>query len=224
MHPAVRCGAGVEGNAAGPAGARAAGRSRNHIAAEYPALAENAGSRAGEPFDGLLLGSGLFLQTVRNLSQADPGFDSRRLLHVLVDPRGSGYQPDQIGRLYRRLAERLAAIPGVESVTGVRNSILRGRLSGWTEVEQVEVGPAFFETMRIPLVNGRYLAELDNTLAGFDAAPTGDHNIQLPSRVVIRGPFWSKFWGHYTSINSFRTCGTRVHTPTSTLRKHCLHC
>jgi len=134
----------------------------------------------------VLIGAGLFLQTLRNLSQAEPGFDSDRLLQVLVDPEGSGYQPNQIGGLYRRLTERLEAIPGVESVSGVRNSILRGPLSGWSEVEQVEVGPAFFETMRIPLVKGRYLARLDHTLAGFDAVPIGvRQSIHLPNRVVI---------------------------------------
>jgi hypothetical protein len=103
-----------------------------------------------------------------------------------VDPRGSGYAPEQTGGLYRRLTERLEAIPGVKSVSGVRNSILRGRLSGWSEVEQVEVGPEFFETMRIPLVKGRYLTGSDHTLAGFDAIPIGGgQSIDLPNRVVI---------------------------------------
>ncbi len=144
----------------------------------------------------ILVGAGLFLQTLRNLSQADTGFDSRRLLQVSVDPGGSGYQPDQIGSLYRRLTERLAAIPGVESVGGVRNSILHGPLSGWSEVELVEVGPAFFETMRIPLVKGRYLAGLDHTLAGFDAVPIGDRqNIHLPNRVVISESLAKRLFG-----------------------------
>ncbi len=134
----------------------------------------------------VLIGAGLFLQTLRNLSQAKPGFDSNHLLQVSVDPEGSGYRPNQMGSLYRRLTARLEAIPGVESVSGVRNSILRGRLSGWSEVEQVEVGPAFFETMRIPLIKGRYLAGLDHTLAGFDAVPIGaQQSIYLPKRVVI---------------------------------------
>lgn len=149
----------------------------------------------------ILVGTGLFLQTLRNLSHADLGFDSRRLLQVLVDPRGSGYQPEQIGSLYRRLTERFAAIPGVESVTGVRNSILHGRLTGWPEVEQVEVGPAFFETMRIPLVKGHYLAGLDHTLAGFEAAPIGNHRtIQLPSRVVISESLARRLFGRNDPI------------------------
>jgi predicted permease len=144
----------------------------------------------------VLIGAGLFLQTLRNLAQTEPGFDSDHLIQVLVDPKGSGYQLNQVGSLYRRLTERLVAIPGVKSVSGVRNTILRGPLSGWSDVEQVEVGPAFFETMRIPLVKGRYLAGIDHTLAGFDAVPIpDDRSIYLPNRVVISETLANRLFG-----------------------------
>jgi predicted permease len=134
----------------------------------------------------LLAGGGLFLQTIRNLTRADPGFDSRTLLQVVVDTQGSAYRHGQVGNLYRLLIERLTAIPGVLSASGSRNPIMRGPLSGRSEVEQVEIGPQFFETMRIPLLRGRFLGAGDYTMAGFRAFPIGSGQvIELPAVVVI---------------------------------------
>jgi len=144
----------------------------------------------------VLIGAGLFLQTLRNFAKAQPGFDSGGLVQVLVDPQGSGYQLNQIGGLYRRLTSRLEAIPGVKSVSGVRNSIMRGPMSAWSEIEQVEVGPAFFETMRIPLLKGRYLGGLDHKLVGFDALPIpAGGTIDLPNRVVISETLANRLFG-----------------------------
>jgi predicted permease len=121
----------------------------------------------------LLVGAGLFLQTLRNLAHVDLGFNPDNLLQVSIDTRGAGYREGQVGPVSRLLLERIAAIPGVTSVTVIRNPVMRHagsrgamRLPGvnlqpgeyW---ETADVGPAFFETMGIPLVRGRTFAPAD---------------------------------------------------------------
>jgi predicted permease len=108
----------------------------------------------------LLVGAGLFLQTLRNLAITDPGFDSRTLLQVVLDTRGAGYGPTQVGNLYTLLERNLTAIPGVQSVSGIRNSLMKGPTT-LGNYAYFDVGPNFFETMRIPLVRGRLFTAED---------------------------------------------------------------
>jgi hypothetical protein len=83
------------------------------------------------------------------------------------------------------LIGKLTAIPGVRSASGSRNAIMRGPISGWVDVEQVTVGPQFFETMRIPLLRGRFFTSEDDT-AGFRSFPIpGGGVVNLPIVAVI---------------------------------------
>ena len=127
----------------------------------------------------LLVGAGLFVQTLRNLSHLDLGFRTDRLLQVSIDTRFAGYgarnvrgndagdQEGEVGAVYRLLRERVAAVGGVTLVTGSRNALMRRslarmgmRLAGLERLDgetwdSAEVGPDFFETMGIPVVRGR---------------------------------------------------------------------
>jgi len=115
----------------------------------------------------LLAGAGLFVQTVRNLARLDVGFDADRLLQISLDTRRAGYGHGQVGPLQARLLERVAQVPGVRSVSAIRNGVLqsagtRSRIplpgrelppeEAWNGAE---VGPDFFETLAIPLRRGR---------------------------------------------------------------------
>jgi len=75
----------------------------------------------------LLAGAGLFIQTLRNLGRADPGFDTRNLLQIELDT--SGYKPGQVNAVFKILLDLLATIPGVQSVTGIRNPVMTGAAS-----------------------------------------------------------------------------------------------
>ena len=115
----------------------------------------------------LLVGAGLFVQTLRNLSQLDLGYSADRLLQVSVDTRFAGYKSQQVEAVFRLMLERVGDLTGVQSATGVRNSLMRRgftsmavRLPGFeppgNEVwDGAQVGPAFFETMGIRAVRGR---------------------------------------------------------------------
>ena len=117
----------------------------------------------------LLIGAGLFLRTLNNLMNEDIGFERRNLLLFSLDPRRDHSTPESIAAFYQRLLEELESLPGVRSAT---TSGL-GLLTGWTsnsgitvdgpapesgksdDVYWNAVGPAFLETMGIPVVLGR---------------------------------------------------------------------
>ncbi|HEX5431124.1 MAG TPA: ABC transporter permease, partial [Bryobacteraceae bacterium] len=114
----------------------------------------------------LLAGAGLFLRTLRNVARTDPGFDTHNLLQVEIDT--SGYRAGQINPLFKLLLDRVAAIPGVENVSGMRNPIMGGMsialvpfANTQITIETADIGPRFFETMRVPLRRGRFFTPED---------------------------------------------------------------
>ncbi|MGH9935748.1 MAG: ABC transporter permease [Blastocatellia bacterium] len=134
----------------------------------------------------LLVGAGLFVRTLLNLQRVDPGFNMRNLLLFGVRPGLIGYKDEKIAQLYRQMAERLEAVPGVQKVTfsGVpllarvrsnRSVYLRGALtaapdaggrikaSGQCNINHVREN--FLEAMEIPLLAGRALTARDDTRA-----------------------------------------------------------
>lgn len=120
-----------------------------------------------------LVGAGLAMRTLENLRDINPGFDTRNILLFKVDPTLLGYKDAQIENLYRELRQRLAALPGVASVTYASDALLDG--GRWTETIHFEdqpqkggvaanmlaAGPEFFTTMHIPLLQGRIFTPAD---------------------------------------------------------------
>jgi predicted permease len=123
----------------------------------------------------LLIGAGLFLQSLRNLKTLDPGFEVRNLLAFNVDPTMSHYDPKWTADYYRRLHERLSALPGVESHTFAVVPLLEGdewdnwvTIEGYTAKEDERpdphmqyCSPGFFKTLKIPVLLGREFNERD---------------------------------------------------------------
>ena len=60
----------------------------------------------------LLIGAGLFLQSLRNLNTLNPGFDVSNVLAFDVDPTLNRYDRNLRREYYRRLRERLNGIAG----------------------------------------------------------------------------------------------------------------
>jgi len=121
----------------------------------------------------VLAGAGLFMRTLQNLHDIDPGFDIRNILIFGIDATLLRYPDVKIRNLYRSLQEQLAGLPGVISVSYSSESLLSGGL--WTsgvhiegqpekatsEVDMIASGLDFLGTMRIPLVLGRTFAAPD---------------------------------------------------------------
>jgi predicted permease len=121
----------------------------------------------------MLTGAGLLLRTLDKLRSVDAGFDTRNVLLLWIDPTLAGYDKGRVQNLYQYLQGRLAALPGVVSVSYSSVALLEGTL--WTENVKIEgqtskplmesqmlrVGPHYFETMRLPLLRGRSLGVAD---------------------------------------------------------------
>ncbi|PYR18231.1 MAG: hypothetical protein DMF98_25915, partial [Acidobacteria bacterium] len=117
----------------------------------------------------LLVGASLFGRSLLNLQTKPLGFDANHVLLVRINPRLAGYRPADTVAVYRRLYDRLNALPGVSSATLARYSPLGGSQStnagtveGYTakpgervSLETVLVGPSYPETLGIPLIEGR---------------------------------------------------------------------
>ncbi|HEU5453453.1 MAG TPA: ABC transporter permease [Terriglobales bacterium] len=117
----------------------------------------------------LVVAAGLFVRTVMNLSTAELGFEAKNLVLFGIAPPPSRYPAGQDVALVRRLEQRLAAVPGAQSVTVsaiplVANSMWnddfvpegetqRPGEQGYADVNAV--GAQFFTTMGIPIIAGR---------------------------------------------------------------------
>jgi len=73
-----------------------------------------------------LIGAGLFVRSLGNAYRVDLGFDADRLLAVSLAPGDQGYEEERVRELYRRVEERVEAIPGVSSAMVSENRLLRG--------------------------------------------------------------------------------------------------
>jgi predicted permease len=125
----------------------------------------------------VLVGAGLYVRTLQNLRGMDTGMSTNNLLAFKVQPvSAAGYTKPRATEFYRRLLERLPAIPGVRGVTLARQIPLSGEfhrvpvsVPGVPEPAEFEdrvagmniVGPRFFETMGIPIRMGRGIDERD---------------------------------------------------------------
>ena len=128
----------------------------------------------------LLIGAGLFLQSLRNLKTLNPGFDVRNILAFDVDPTFSRYDVKWTRDYYRRLRDRLSAIPGVESHMFAVVPVLEdNEWDNWVTIEGYSAkpderpdphmqycSPDFFKTLKIPVLLGRDFNDRDT-----DGAP-----------------------------------------------------
>ncbi len=117
----------------------------------------------------LLIGAGLFIQSLRNLRDLNPGFHTENLLTFAMDPTLNGYKPERSLQFYRELTERMNGLPGVKSAALAVVQILDGNewdqtvtVEGYTTKQGESVGPhmqfispRFFGTMGIPVLLGR---------------------------------------------------------------------
>ncbi len=123
----------------------------------------------------LLIGAGLFVQTLHNLRSLNVGFATDHLLTFGVDPTLAGYDPKQAVPLQKHLLEVLAAQPGVRSVAGTDDPELAGNSETSNisfashaakpdediHAEWSAVTPGYFSTMNIPLLAGRSFTDQD---------------------------------------------------------------
>jgi predicted permease len=123
----------------------------------------------------LLIGAGLFLRTLVNLSDVDTGFNKENVLLFGIDPPAVGYKEDaRLIGMYQQIEQRVSALPGVRADSISFFTFDQGE---WTDSVSVVgrtptreddmsatynvVGPAYFATMGIPLLLGRAFGPRD---------------------------------------------------------------
>ena len=123
-----------------------------------------------------LIAAGLFLRSLDSAQKINPGFNTRNIINVNFDIGGQGYGPERGRDFYRRVSERMEALPGVVSATVASNRPLhRGALYRTVLVNGDDspdardrppvrtntIGRDYFKTLEIPLLQGRDFRDSD---------------------------------------------------------------
>ena len=117
----------------------------------------------------LLVGAGLFVRTLANLESVQLGFNRENVLLFELNAPQAGLPESQAADFYANLRRRLSEIPGVRDTTLSHASLIRAGRQLPIAVNGVPArgirilgtGPAFFTTMRIPMLQGREIDERD---------------------------------------------------------------
>jgi predicted permease len=125
----------------------------------------------------LLVGTGLLIESLLKIRTASPGFTTRGVEDTAIDLVSAGYTSASAQIFQDALLERVRALPGVESAAFAKMTPLSYISSasapivvaGYTPppeesptVDYNEVGPDYFVTMGIPLVEGREFTRADD--------------------------------------------------------------
>jgi predicted permease len=123
----------------------------------------------------LLFGAGLFVRSLQNLKGTETGVALDNLVTFQLSPALSGYSEARAVQFNRDLLERLRTAPGVKSAAMAAVPILSG--NEWDSSTAVEghtyadgedqqafmnaLSPGYFETMHIPILEGRDFRQSD---------------------------------------------------------------
>ncbi|MBI3401881.1 MAG: ABC transporter permease [Acidobacteria bacterium] len=122
----------------------------------------------------LLIGAGLMLRSIIELSRINPGYDANNVLTFFVQPQSR--QPGERQAFMQQVRQRVSAIPGVLGVTAALPLPLDGQLingrygreaaasdpAAFRQANYHAVLPGYFETMRTRLIAGRLFTDADN--------------------------------------------------------------
>jgi predicted permease len=168
----------------------------------------------------LLIGAGLFVQTLARLHAKGPGFASSRVLMFRVDPPSIGYSESNAERLMRGLFRTLQEVPGVESAAVANSHLLSG---GWSTtnltiqvdgrrivtdriVPRMRVGPGFFSTLGTQVIAGRDFDERDVRPPGTEPTPYRS--------VIVNESFARRYFKERSPVGQRLGLGNRPDTAT----------
>ena len=128
----------------------------------------------------LLVGAGLFLRTLGAARRLDVGFAARSGIVAMLDVGSVGLEPSRALDTFRRLTDALRTLPGVEAaavgqrlpLTSTDSSDRNVGVEGYTPAAGEEmttyyasIGPRYFETLQMRLVEGRDFTDRDTAEA-----------------------------------------------------------
>ncbi|MGH9940567.1 MAG: ABC transporter permease [Blastocatellia bacterium] len=147
----------------------------------------------------LLIGAGLLARSLRQAATMEVGFDPQNVFVMAFEPQLLGYDPPRARAFYQELTGRVSSLPGVRGVT-LAHAVPLGDRGGATDfliegqppppgqaagqatlsADYNVVAPGYFETVRIPLTQGREFVARDREGA--------------PGVVIINETFARRFW------------------------------
>jgi predicted permease len=127
----------------------------------------------------LLITSGLFLRTLNAESEADPGFEQAHVMTASIDLGAAGYSGDETRILQHRLYDGLQSIPRIMSASITDwspMSFMRKTVEAYPEgyvpqlhesieARRADVSAGYFDTLNIPILQGRAFTVDDNEKA-----------------------------------------------------------
>jgi len=144
----------------------------------------------------LLIGAGLLVRSFLRIEAIDPGFNPHHLLMTTVSVAGN---PQYVGArreaLYRQIVDQVKAVPGVQSASMVNHPPMAVDVWGFPfSVEGQPLprpgetpngvfrvaGPGYFQTMNIPLLQGRDF--------------TGRDTLGAPEVVIVNEKLAKTYW------------------------------
>lgn len=155
----------------------------------------------------LLCTTGLYLHSLANVSNIDPGFRTHGVFMMAIDPVHNGYKAEEAPLLLRRVRERVVGLPGVFSASwadtvplSMDGSVDSFHPAGKAADPQHDprsdvynVSPGYFDTMGIALLAGRDMNSVDPN---------------APKQAVVNEMFAKKIFGVGNAVGE-RVSGRR---------------
>jgi predicted permease len=155
----------------------------------------------------LLIGAGLLMRSFLRILDVNPGFDPKHTLTSRIGVPFDETKHDQHYLFYQQLLGRISALPGVQSasagwplpMSSSSASVsfnIQGRPVAKGDEPSESLGlamPGYFETMKIPLIEGRTFGEQDG-LAG-------------PPTIIVNQAFVRKYFPHENPIGQHMQVG-----------------
>lgn len=158
----------------------------------------------------LLIGAGLLGKSFIRLLNVDPGFDATNVLAMSVSSPFSPSEPERREAFFRQVLERVRSLPGVQRASAINHLPLVGDQWGVSFIVGGRplpepgrapsatwrvVDPAYFSTMRISLLKGRYFRDTDDS--------------QAASVVIINESFARRFFPNEDPVGQRIKLGNR---------------
>ncbi len=165
----------------------------------------------------LLVGAGLFIRSLHNLTNLGPGFATENLIAFSIDPSLNGYDANKAKVFYRRLTDEIRGVPGVRDVSLASVRILTD--NEWDSSVKVEghsfkpgesahpymndISPGYFATLGVPILAGRDFRFMDDATIPHPPFP-----FNVPSVVIVNEKFAKSYFadgnaiGHHVGFGS----------------------
>jgi putative ABC transport system permease protein len=169
----------------------------------------------------LVVSAGLMLRSIWHLGNVAPGFEPEGVVSMSLSPPGTRYsEGSDLRDYYKRVMDRVVAVPGVVSVGAIHLLPMTSQNWGliyeaedniWIDDEQLPranfriVTPGYFRTMGMPIIRGRDLNDGDTLL---NPEPYGAN--EAAEAIVVNETMAKMLWPDQDPIGKEICIGCRL--------------